>query len=262
MGPPKTILIVDNDGDVRFAFATALNHDGYNVVEAENGASGVELAQHVLPDLVLMDIRMPRMNGVEATERLRADERTRDIPVVAVTGELRAGTAQAARAEHLFHSIIRKPVTAGTLMQHVHGIIGDATGGSDGTEVDLGLGPEKGFLPDERVRRLCDALRERSARSGDLEVVPTDEGSSFAVRLVSSLGPIATMRVSRAGVTVTTGSGGLLSSAGDARTIDTLGVDLSAGFRWDAVQCETADELAYLLVKHMRRLVRDADQTP
>jgi CheY-like chemotaxis protein len=124
MGPHKTILIVENDGDIRFALAAVLNRDGYHVVEAENGASGVELAQRVLPDLVLMDIRMPRMNGVEATERLRADERTRDIPVVAVTGELATGTAEARRAEQLFHSIIRKPVTPIRLMQHVQRIIG------------------------------------------------------------------------------------------------------------------------------------------
>jgi len=126
MGPQKTILIVENDGDIRLALATVLDQDGYLVVEAENGASGLELAQRVLPDLVLMDIRMPRMNGVEATERLRADERTRDIPVVAVTGELRDGTAQARRAEGLFHSILRKPVTSSRLTEHVHGIIGAA----------------------------------------------------------------------------------------------------------------------------------------
>jgi CheY-like chemotaxis protein len=124
MGPEKTVLLVENDGDIRFAFAAVLTHDGYHVVEAENGASGVELARRVLPDLVLMDIRMPRMNGMEATERLRADARTRDIPVVAVTGELADGTAEAKRAEQLFHSIIRKPVTASRLTKHVQGIIG------------------------------------------------------------------------------------------------------------------------------------------
>jgi len=122
----KTILIVDNDDDVRLAMAAVLNHDGYHVVEAENGASGVEVAQRVLPDLVLMDIRMPWMNGVEAAERLRADERTRDIPVIAVTGELRTDTAEARRAEGLFDSIIWKPVTATMLMQRVHGTIGGA----------------------------------------------------------------------------------------------------------------------------------------
>jgi CheY-like chemotaxis protein len=126
MAPQKTILLVENDGEIRFAFATVLTHDGYHVVEAENGASGVELAQRVLPDLVLMDIRMPRMNGMEATERLQADARTRGIPVVAVTGELAAGSAEATRAEQLFHSIIRKPVTPSRLMQHVQGIIGCA----------------------------------------------------------------------------------------------------------------------------------------
>ena len=128
--PTKTVLVVENEEDIRFALATVLNHDGYHVVEAENGASGVEVAQRVLPDLVLMDIRMPRMNGVEATERLRADERTRDIPVVAVTGELRAGTPEAKRAEGLFHSIIWKPVTPTKLVQHVHGIIGEAAAGT------------------------------------------------------------------------------------------------------------------------------------
>jgi hypothetical protein len=117
------------------------------------------------------------------------------------------------------------------------------------------------YAPEDRLRRLCAALQDRSAQRADLEIVG-DGGEPCIVRLSSPRGPVSTLEVSGDEVTVTTHSNGLNADAGTSKIIDELGVDLSSGYMWDAVQCESADELAHLLVKHMRRRVRDADPEP
>jgi two-component system cell cycle response regulator DivK len=122
---PKTILIVDDDPDVRFVLGAILNYDGYHVVEAANGEEAVETARRVVPDLVIMDVHMPRLDGLRAAEILRADERTRAIPVLALTGELLDEPDRAARAEVVFDSRLRKPFVAAELKERIREIIGD-----------------------------------------------------------------------------------------------------------------------------------------
>jgi hypothetical protein len=116
------------------------------------------------------------------------------------------------------------------------------------------------YAPEDRLRRLCEALQERSAQRDDLEVV--GDGHGCVLRLSSPRGPVSVLEVSSDVVTVTTHSNGLNADAGTSEIVDELGVDLSTGYAWDAVRCESADELAHLLVKHMRRRVRDADPEP
>jgi CheY-like chemotaxis protein len=122
---PKTILIVDDDPDVRFVLGAILNYDGYHVVEAANGEEAVDTARRLVPDLVIMDVHMPRLDGLRAAEILRADERTRAIPVLALTGELLDEPDRAARAEVVFDSRLRKPFVAAELKERIRGIIGD-----------------------------------------------------------------------------------------------------------------------------------------
>lgn len=84
----KTILIVeDNPSHMRLA-ADLLKRSGYAVLQAGDGASGLRLASEQLPDLVLMDIQLPDMDGLDATRALKADAATRHIPVIAVTAYL------------------------------------------------------------------------------------------------------------------------------------------------------------------------------
>jgi len=78
------VLVEDNDKNRKLA-RDVLVHDGYRVLEAETGEDGVRLAQEQRPSLVLMDIHLPGIDGIEALRRLRADAATRAIPVVAVT---------------------------------------------------------------------------------------------------------------------------------------------------------------------------------
>ena len=78
-------------------YAAYLQFSGFDVAEAGNGLEAIEKAQELLPDIVLMDLALPRMDGWEATRRLKNDERTRHIPIVALTGHALAGHAEGAR---------------------------------------------------------------------------------------------------------------------------------------------------------------------
>jgi two-component system, cell cycle response regulator DivK len=81
----ELILIVEDNEKNRKLARDVLTHRGYRVAEAETGEDGVRLAAELRPDLVLMDIQLPGMNGIDALRRLRGDSATRDIPVMAVT---------------------------------------------------------------------------------------------------------------------------------------------------------------------------------
>ncbi len=81
----KTILIVDDDEDIRQFLGDLLASEGYLSREAASGREGVEAALQSKPDLILLDIMMPGMDGYEVCERLKADSATRDIPIVMVT---------------------------------------------------------------------------------------------------------------------------------------------------------------------------------
>ena len=81
----ELILIVEDNEKNRKLARDVLAHRGYRIAEAETGEEGVRLASELRPDLVLMDIQLPGMNGIEALARLRGDPTTRAIPVLAVT---------------------------------------------------------------------------------------------------------------------------------------------------------------------------------
>jgi two-component system cell cycle response regulator DivK len=84
----KTVLIVeDNDKNMKLA-RDVLQAKGYATLEAVTGEEGVRLAKEKTPDLVLMDIQLPGINGIEAFRQLRADARTAAIPVVALTASV------------------------------------------------------------------------------------------------------------------------------------------------------------------------------
>ncbi len=76
------ILIAEDERDIRDLITFTLSYAGYEVIEASNGEEAYALARQTKPNLVLMDVRMPRMTGYDACRALKADEETRDIPVV------------------------------------------------------------------------------------------------------------------------------------------------------------------------------------
>lgn len=84
-GGDKTVLIVEDQLEMRAINAAYLHHHGYRVLATGNGAEGVEVAREEHPDLVLMDISLPGLDGLRATQALKDDDATRNIPVVIVT---------------------------------------------------------------------------------------------------------------------------------------------------------------------------------
>ena len=83
--PAELILVVEDNDKNRKLVRDVLTFKGYEIVEAETGEDGVRLARERLPRLVLMDIQLPGIDGIEALRRLRADPATAGIPVIAVT---------------------------------------------------------------------------------------------------------------------------------------------------------------------------------
>ena len=81
----ELILLIEDDEESRMLERDILTYSGYRVVEAETAEAGLRLAREVRPALILMDIRLPGMDGKAALRALRADAATRDVPVIAVT---------------------------------------------------------------------------------------------------------------------------------------------------------------------------------
>jgi two-component system cell cycle response regulator DivK len=94
----KKILVVEDDPDNRRIVEKVLAVDGYTVVEAVDGIEALSKAQAERPDLILMDLALPNMDGWEATRRLKADPLTSRIPVVALTAVAMRGDEERARA--------------------------------------------------------------------------------------------------------------------------------------------------------------------
>jgi len=122
----RILVVEDNEKNMKL-FRDVLGATGYRTVEATTGGQAVLLATEQAPDLVLMDIQMPDVDGVEALRRLRADERTAAIPVLAVTAQAMQGDRERFLAEG-FDGYLSKPVNVGELLgtvrQHCDGRAG------------------------------------------------------------------------------------------------------------------------------------------
>ncbi len=103
----RILVVEDNELNLKLV-RDVLGYAGYEVVEARTGEQGVELAAECLPDLVLMDLQLPGIDGIEALRQLRASPLTQDVPVVAVTAfAMREDRERALRAG--FDGYLEKP---------------------------------------------------------------------------------------------------------------------------------------------------------
>ena len=119
----KSVLIVDDDPDQHVLAGMYLGHAGYEVLHARDGREGYHAAREGSPSLILMDIRMPSVDGAEAFHLLRHDERTRTIPVVAVTADVAAWSESRSLREG-FAGHVAKPCDLGRLRDVVTRLIG------------------------------------------------------------------------------------------------------------------------------------------
>ena len=112
------ILVVDDYQDAREMYAEYLQYSGFRVAEARNGNEAVAQARSLKPDLILMDLSLPGMDGWEATRVLKADDETRHIPIVALTGHALAGASEGARRAGC-DSFVTKPCLPDDLVVEV-----------------------------------------------------------------------------------------------------------------------------------------------
>ncbi len=115
------ILTVDDSKTVRIIIRNAFKRFDCEIIEASHGVEGLEKAK-TKPDLVLLDITMPIMDGIEMLTKLRANPATADIPVIMLTAEGQKATAEQAMALGS-RSYLMKPFTNDTLVQHVAKIV-------------------------------------------------------------------------------------------------------------------------------------------
>ena len=123
------ILVVDDDARNLSLAAAVLEHAGHEVLSAEGAAEGVEAALAHAPDLILMDVQMPSLDGVSALRRLRAEARTAALKVVALTAFAMKGDRERLLAEG-FDGYLEKPIRYKEFLREVERLIGaDAPGG-------------------------------------------------------------------------------------------------------------------------------------
>jgi two-component system, cell cycle response regulator DivK len=119
---PPLILVVDDFADNREMYSQFLAFSGFQVAEAQNGHEALEKAFDLRPDLIVMDLSLPGLDGWEATRRLKADDRTRGIPVIALTGHALAGHSKGAMDAGC-DAFITKPCLPERLMEEIKSML-------------------------------------------------------------------------------------------------------------------------------------------
>jgi two-component system cell cycle response regulator DivK len=119
------VLVVEDYQDAREMYAAYLQFSGFRVAEATNGLEAIEKTLELLPDIILMDLALPKMDGWEATRRLKSDERTKHIPIVALTGHALPGHSEGARQAGC-DGFVTKPCLPDALVAEVQRMLGQS----------------------------------------------------------------------------------------------------------------------------------------
>ena len=164
----KRILVVEDQEDNRQILRDLLGSAGFEMLEATDGEAALAAAAAHRPDLILMDIQLPTLDGYEATRRIKADAALKDIPVIVVTGHQAELVEQA--LEGLKVKFVRNPEFAGGLASSVKAGIAAASDNADGAVVCLGDMP---LIDAQLIDRLIDAF---APDRGHLITVPVAEG--------------------------------------------------------------------------------------
>jgi CheY-like chemotaxis protein len=120
----KKILLAEDDRFLRRACATALARRGYEVVIAEDGKEALAAARSKCPDLLLLDLLMPKMTGLEVLRLLRADPSTRDIPVIILSNSSREADLGEAKKLDVKGYLVKANLSLEALGEHVSTLLG------------------------------------------------------------------------------------------------------------------------------------------
>ena len=119
----QVVLVAEDDPSVRMTIEFVLNDEGFEVLLAEDGEQALSLALGSKPDVILLDQIMPKMGGKEVLVALRADDRTKDIPVLVLTGMARGEPSEWPGA-----TFIGKPFSPDALVQRIREVLGPKPG--------------------------------------------------------------------------------------------------------------------------------------
>lgn len=122
--PTQTILIIEDYSDTRELLCTLLRNHGYNVVEAEDGIEGVLKAGWLYPDLILMDLSLPEMDGVEAAARIHAQAKLSRIPIFVVSAYLTQSVERSVK-EAGCAEVFAKPFDPDVLLERIRLVLSD-----------------------------------------------------------------------------------------------------------------------------------------
>jgi two-component system cell cycle response regulator DivK len=118
----KRVLLVEDNPHNRKIFSGMLTHSGFEVVEAEDGHQAIAEMAKQLPDIVLMDLSIPGIDGWEVTRRFKADARTKAVPIIALTAHAMRGDEERARAAGCDH-YLAKPVSPKKVVEEVRKLL-------------------------------------------------------------------------------------------------------------------------------------------
>jgi CheY-like chemotaxis protein len=117
-----TVMVVEDHDDTRFMLRWALESSGYRVVEAADGLEAVEIARRENPDLILMDGTLPRLDGLDATRRIRQQTLMHDVPILALSGHTTPDFQTAALAAGC-NAIITKPFVIDAMVKRIKNLL-------------------------------------------------------------------------------------------------------------------------------------------
>ncbi len=176
-----TILIAEDERDIRELIGMTLSFGGHKVFKAANGAEAVELAPTVMPDLIMMDVRMPRMTGFEACIELKKMDSVKHIPVIFLSAkgqeaEIESGLDAGA------YDFILKPFSPAELLVRINGIIAanaEAKAADVKTAADSGTSADK--LPESKLEITPESRVESSPVSPSAETEATPAPAAVSV---------------------------------------------------------------------------------
>jgi two-component system cell cycle response regulator DivK len=122
---PKTVLVVeDNELNMKL-FHDLLEASGYGTIQTRSGLEAIDLAREHHPDLILMDIQLPEVSGLEVTKWIKEDDDLRSIPIIAVTAFAMKGDEERIRQGGC-EAYLSKPISVGKFMETVRAYLGEA----------------------------------------------------------------------------------------------------------------------------------------
>lgn len=124
--PRPCILVVDDYADATEVWALYLRSAGFEVHTAADGLEAIEYVRTHLPDLVVLDLKLPGCSGIDVARTLQADAAARDVPLIAMTGSADRRELDAARV--LFRAVVGKPCDPAVLVTHIRELLPPAAG--------------------------------------------------------------------------------------------------------------------------------------